>query len=258
MRVIPALLAAVMLLAPAALASDVLTDARGDATPGPDIVAVKLSHSDERLAIAVEFASAPPLGYDEEEQYTDMLLIGIHTDDDLGQDDVEFWTGVHGVDLTRGMVVRSDPRGQVGTADVTVDEATVTLQLERALLDDPDEVAVSVAAARESVDEGAGEGGEPDFAPDEGAYAYSLSDGGGPGWLWPLVGAVGGAALVALGIAALRRALRRHRAARPPDGPVPSLQSAEWPREAEPSSSRTTDGRGTTTTCSRRSRRASS
>jgi hypothetical protein len=211
MRVIPVLLAATLGLAPAALASDVLADARGDATPGPDIVAVTLSHSEESLAIAVEFASTPPLGHDEAEQYTDMLLIGIHTDDDLAQTDVEFWTGVHGVDLTRGTVVRSDSRSAAGTADVTVDGATVTLELERALLDDPDEVAVSVAAAREYADEGAEGGGEPDFAPDEGTFASTLTDGGGSGRLWPLVtGLAAGALLVFAGVA-VRRSLRRHR-----------------------------------------------
>ena len=210
MRVILVLLAGTMALAPVALASDVLTDASGDATPGPDVVAVTLSHSDERLAIAVELASEPLLGYDEKAQYTDMLLIGIHTDDDLRREDVEFWTGVHGVDLTRATVVRSGSRGAAGTADVTVDGATVTLELERALLDDPDEVAVSVAAAREYVDEGAG-GGEPNFAPDEGAFAYTLVDGGASAWLWPLVTAL---AAVALGVFAgvtVRRSLRRRR-----------------------------------------------
>ena len=133
------------------------------------------------------------------------------TDDDLSQEDVEFWTGVHGVDLTSAMVVRAEPRGQAGTADVTVEGTTVTLELARALLDDPDEVAVSVAAARELADDGAAGGGEPDFAPDEGAFAYALADGGGPAWLWPLVAGLGAAAIAAIAVLALRRSARRGR-----------------------------------------------
>ena len=211
MRVVPLLVATAIGLAPVALAAGAFTDPRGDATPGPDVVAVTLSHTGETLSIAVELASAPPLGYDAGEQYTDMLLVSIHTDDDLRRQDVEYWTGLHGVDLTSARVVRAAPRGEVGSADVTIDGATVTLALERALLDDPDEVAVSVAVARESVDEGAARDGVPDFAPDEGAFAYMLSDGGAPAWLWPLVVGLAGAALIAAGGLVLRRTVRRHR-----------------------------------------------
>lgn len=211
MRVVPVLLAAMIALAPVALAAGGFDDPRGDASPGPDVVGVTLSHTDETFAIAVELAAAPPLGFDEEAGYTDMLLVGIHTDDDLAQEDVEFWTGVHGVDPTEAMVVAAEPRGQVGTADVTVEGAEITLELERALLGDPEDVAVSVAAAREYGDEAEGAGGKPDFAPDEGAFAYALSGGDGPPWLWPLVGVVGGAALFAAGAVTLRRMIRRDR-----------------------------------------------
>jgi len=210
-RVLPVLLAATIALAPVALASGGFDDPRGDASPGPDIVGVTLSSTDETMAIAVELAAAPPLGYDEEAGYTDMLLVGIHTDDDVAQEDVEFWTGVHGVDLTEAMVVAAEPRGRVGTADVRVEGAEITLELERALLDDPAEVAVSVAVAREYVDAAEDGGGEPDFAPDEGAFAYALSGGDGPPWLWPLVGVVGGAAIFTAGAVALRRMIRRDR-----------------------------------------------
>lgn len=197
MRVVPVLLAATIALAPVALASGGFDDPRGDASPGPDIVGVTLSHTDETLAIAVELAAAPPLGFDEEAGYTDVLLVGIHTDDDLAQEDVEFWTGVHGVDPTEAMVVAAEPRGRVGTAAVAVEGARVRLELDRALVGDSDEVAVSVAVAREYADGAEGFGGEPDLAPDEGAFAYALAGGDGPPWLWPLVGVVGGAALFA-------------------------------------------------------------
>jgi len=140
-----------------------------------------------------------------------MLLVGIHADDDLALEDVEFWTGVHGVDPTEAMVVAAEPRGRVGTADVTVEGAQVGLELDRALVGDPDEVAVSIAVAREYADGAERPGGEPDLAPDEGAFAYALAGGDAPPWLWPLVGVVGGAALFAAGAVTLRRMIRRDR-----------------------------------------------
>lgn len=212
MRVATVLVAGLLALAPVALASDAFTDPRGDSTGGPDITSVTLSHTDSTLTIAVEFASAPPLAFSESDGYTDMLLVGIHTDDDPSRDDVEFWTGVHGVNLTRAMVVRGEPseRGPVGTADVTVSGSTVALELERGLLGDPDEIAVTVAAGRESVaDDAAGGGG--DEAPATGPFTYVLDAGGTPSWLWPVVGAGAAAALVALALIVARRPGRSHR-----------------------------------------------
>ncbi len=213
MRAAIALFVALLALAPSALASDRFTDPRGDAGGnGPDITAVTLSHTDAVLTIAVDFASAPPLGYDKREQYTDVLLIGIHTDANLSQNDVEFWTGVHGVDLAHAIVVRGAPtRGIVGTADVAVAGTTVTIKIQRALLGDPSEVAVMVAAGRESVNEQAGGGG--DMAPASGAFSYQLATGGTPSWLWPVVGS--GAAVVlalaAFAVLSARRSARGHR-----------------------------------------------
>jgi len=200
MRVATVLLVASLALAPTALASDRFSDPRGDADGGPDITAVTLANTDDVLRISVEFASSPPLGYDEAEGYTDMLLIGIHTDDDQSQADVEYWTGVHGVDPTRAMVVRAGRRAIVGYADVAVDGTTVSLEVRRALLEDPDEVAVQVAAGREYADETAGAaGGGGDFAPASGAHLYALAGGDGPAWLRPLVAT----ALAALALAAV-------------------------------------------------------
>jgi hypothetical protein len=212
MRVATILLAAVLALAPAAFASDGFSDPRGDAGDGPDIVAVTLSHTGSTVTIAVELAATPPLSYDESEGWTDMLLVGIHTDDDLSRTDVEFSTGVHGADLTSGTVVRgSGPDWQaVGTADVTVDGSTVVLELERSLLGDPDEIAIDVAAGREYVDDEAA-GGGADGAPASGAFSYVLEDGGAPAWLWPVVGIGAAGALVALAVIAARRAARQHR-----------------------------------------------
>jgi hypothetical protein len=209
-RVVTILLVALLALPATAFAVDRFTDPRGDADGGgPDIAAVTLSHTDTVLTIAVDFASAPPLGYDEREQYTDMLLIGIHTDDNLSQDDVEFATGVHGVDLTRGLVVSLGPDHRiVGRAGVTVDGTTVTLKLERAILEDPDEIAVQVAAGREYVDQEAG-AGEGDVAPASGPHRYVLT-GDGASWLWPLVGS-GVAATVALAVFAVLRTKRSAR-----------------------------------------------
>lgn len=217
MRIVAILIAALFALPATALGSDRFTDPKGDAPgSGPDITAVTLSHTDTALTIAVEFANAPPLAFDEDEHYTDMLLIGIHTDDDLGRTDVEFYTGAHGVDLTRAPVVRAgieSPRAQVGTAALAVDGATLSLTVERSLLDDPEEIAVSVAAGREYVDEDAA-GGGGDEAPATGAFRYSLADGDTSGWVWPaLVGGVAAAALTALAVVVNRR--------RRPHGPVP-------------------------------------
>ncbi|HXV34470.1 MAG TPA: hypothetical protein VD769_10720 [Gaiellaceae bacterium] len=207
MRVVTLLVAGLLVVATVALASGSFADPRGDAGDGPDITSVTLSHTSSTVTFAVTFASAPPLAFSESEGYTDMLLVGIHTDDDLSRADVEFWTGLHGVDLTDAMVVQGagpDWR-RVGAADVTVSGSTVELELERGLLGDPDEIAVQVAAGRESATEDAA-GGAADEAPASGAYAYALEDGGTPSWLWPAVGA-GAAALVA---GALLVALRGH------------------------------------------------
>ena len=216
MRIVAILIAAIFALPATALGSDRFTDPPGDARgSGPDVTAVTLSHTDTALTIAVEFANAPPLAFDEGERYTDMLLIGIHTDDDLDRTDVEFYTGAHGVDLTRAPVVRAgseSPRARVGTADLAVDGATLSLTVERSLLDDPEEIAVAVAAGREYADEDAG-GGGGDEAPATGAFSYSLTDGDTSAWVWPVL--VGGVAAVAL--AALIVVVNRRR----PHGPIP-------------------------------------
>jgi len=124
----------------------------------------------------------------------------------------------HGVDLTRAPVVRAgieSPRAQVGTAALAVDGATLSVTVERSLLDDPDEVAVTVAAGREYVDEDAAAGGG-DEAPATGAFGYSLTDGDASGWALPtVVGGVVAAALTALIVVVNRR--------RRPHGPVPLL-----------------------------------
>jgi hypothetical protein len=216
MRIVAILLAACFALPATALGADRFTDPRGDAGDvGPDVTAVTFSHTDTALTIAVEFADAPPLAF-EDEGYTDMLLIGIHTDDDLGRTDVEFYTGAHGVDLTRAPVVRAgiaSPRAQVGTGAIDVDGATLEITVERSLLGDPEEVAVSVAAGREYVAEDAA-GGGGDEAPAAGAFRYSLAEDDGSGGLWPgLAGGVAAAALAALIVVANRR--------RRPHGPVP-------------------------------------
>lgn len=212
MRAAAVLLVASLALPAAALGSDRFTDPRGDAGgDGPDVTAVTVSHTPAAVRIAVDFAAAPPLGHDERAQYTDMLLIGIHTDDDLSRSDVEFWTGVHGVDLERGMVVRGPgPESQeVGSADVTVEGATVTLEIERAMLGDPEEIAVEVAAGREYVDEHAAGGGEGDVAPSSGPHRYALTDGSGWPWGWALVAAALVAGVGALWAVGSRRAIRR-------------------------------------------------
>jgi hypothetical protein len=200
MRIVALLMAALLVLSPVALASDSFTDPSGDSGGDPDITSVTLSHTDATLTIAVEFDSVPPLAFSESDGYTDVLLVGIHTDEDLSRSDVEFWTGVHAVDITGAMVVRGGPeRGVVGTADVSVSGSTVALEVERDLLDDPDEIAVQVAAGRESAPESAA-AGRGDEAPDSGPYAYVLGDDGGPSWLWPAVGAIAAATLVALAL----------------------------------------------------------
>lgn len=200
MRIVALLMAALLVLSPVALASDSFTDPSGDSGGDPDITSVTLRHTDATLTIAVEFDSVPPLAFSESDGYTDVLLVGIHTDEDLSRGDVEFWTGVHAVDITGARVVRGGPeRGVVGTADVSVSGSTVALEVERDLLDDPDEIAVQVAAGREAVPESAA-AGRGDEAPDSGPYVYVLGDEGVPSWLWPVAAIVGAAMLVALAL----------------------------------------------------------
>jgi hypothetical protein len=212
MRVATLLVAGLLAVATVALASDSFTDPRGDSAGGPDITSVTLSHTDSTVTIAVEFGSVPPLAFSESGGYTDMLLVGIHTDDNLSRTDVEFWTGLHGVDLTEAMVVQGvgPDSERVGTADVTVSGSTVALELERGLLGDPGEIAVTVAAGRESVTEGA-VGGGADEAPAAGPYTYVLDGGGVPSWLWPVVATGATAALVALAFLVARRPGRPRR-----------------------------------------------
>lgn len=210
MRIVALLMTALLALSPVALASDSFTDPSGDSGGDPDITSVTLSHTDTTVTIAVEFDSVPPLGFSESDGYTDMLLIGIHTDEDLSRGDVEFWTGVHAVDVTGAMVVRGGPeRGVVGTADVSVSGSTVALDLERDLLGDPDEIGIQVAAGRESVSESAAVG-RGDEAPDSGPHAYMLGDGGGSFWIWPVAG-VAAATLVVLALVLALRFGRLHR-----------------------------------------------
>lgn len=200
MRIVTALLAAALASSSLALAADRFADARGDAGDGPDIIAVALSHTDATVTVSVTFASAPPLRFDEDEGFTDVLLVAVHTDDDLRQRDVEFWTGAHGVNLESAAPVVAAAGAasrRVGTADVVATGQTVALGVSRELLGGPDAVAVQVAAGREHVDEGAA-GGEGDVAPSSGAHRYVLEDGGAPPWLWPVV-----AAGLGLGVAAL-------------------------------------------------------
>jgi hypothetical protein len=215
MRVATFVLAAALLaLPPLALASDSFTDPRGDSGGGPDITSVTLSHTDSAVTIAVEFGSEPPLAFSESGGYTDMLLVGIHTDDDLSRADVEFYTGVHGLDLASAMVVRgAGPSSErVGSADVTVSGSSVALELQRELLGDPDAISVDLAAGREYLAEEAA-GGGADEAPGAGPYTYVLDGGGGaPAWLWPAVGVGAAAALVALALLVVaRRPGRLHR-----------------------------------------------
>ena len=217
MRIVATLIAALFALPATAFGSDRFTDPQGDARGGgPDVTAVTLSHTDTAVTVAVEFANAPPLAFDEDGHYTDMLLIGIHTDDDLGRTDVEFYTGAHGADLSRAPVVRAGSesrRAPAGTATLAVNGATLSLTVERSLLDDPEEIAVAVAAGREYVDEGTA-GGGGDEAPATGAFRYSLAGAETSSWVWPaVVGGIVAATLTALIVVVSHR--------RRPHGPVP-------------------------------------
>jgi hypothetical protein len=211
MRITVYAVAACLALAPAAFASDSFTDPSDDSGGGPDIKSVTLSHTDSTVTIAVEFGSVPPLAFSESEGYTDMLLAGIHTDHDLSRTDVEYWTGLHGIDLTRAMFVRGGvPNGAWPEPPTRPSpRATVELEVELDVLGDPDAIAVNVVAGRESLTEGAA--GGSDEAPAAGAHTYVLEDGGAPPWLWLVGGTAGVAAVVALVLLAARRPWRPHR-----------------------------------------------
>ena len=183
MRIVALLMTALLALSPVALASDSFTDPSGDSGGDPDITSVTLSHTDTTVTIAVEFGSVPPLGFSESDGYTDMLLVGIHTDEDLSRRDVEFWTGVHAVDVTSAMVVRGgSERGSLGPPMCrslarpwrSTSSATCSVT--------PTRIGIQVAAGRESVSESAAVG-RGDEARTPGPHAYMLGDGGRSFWM---------------------------------------------------------------------------
>jgi hypothetical protein len=172
---------------PAMLATPVLVryeDPAGDIDGGigPDIVAVTLSQADpDSVSIAVEFATAPPLGHDLEAGWTDMLLIvgatgpeGVVPLPTEGVD-ADFATGLHGANLqesvAQGAPLNIGDRMDEHAVEVTVDGATATLTLTRESLGDPDRIVFLMWTVREGVSDGETGGGDafPDNAP-EGPY----------------------------------------------------------------------------------------
>jgi hypothetical protein len=78
------------------------------------------------------------------------------------------------------------PLVRAWTADVTVAGKNVTLEVARALLGDPDQVAVQAAAGREYTEENAAGGGRRGAG--VGPVPVRVGGQGAPSWLWPLIG----------------------------------------------------------------------
>jgi hypothetical protein len=167
-----------------AAAGERYQDLVGDATgAAPDIVAVTIEDSEDMpvVGISVEFASTPPLGTDEE-TWTDVVFIGLVTDPETGPDgqplsrvalvdsDADYTIGAHGVTLpqyleTGGHLVVSEGDLYWFVVDVAVEGPTVTWNLDRKLIGDPDVLAFGVIAGVER-DDATEEG--YDVFPDEG------------------------------------------------------------------------------------------
>jgi hypothetical protein len=183
---ITVVLAAALLLAGAgsAAAAETYQDPVGDATgAAPDIVAVTIEDSEDMpvVGISVEFASEPPLGTDEE-TWTDVVFISLVTDPETGPDgqplsrvalvdpDADYTIGAHGVTLPQyleagGHLVVSGGDLYWFVVDVAVEGPTVTWNVDRKLIGDPDVLAFGVIAGVER-DDATEE--EYDVFPDEG------------------------------------------------------------------------------------------
>jgi len=156
-------------------------DAVGDPLGGvgPDIVAVTVSQPDpESVSIAIEFATAPPLGYDVAAGWTDMLMIFIATGPagivrmPDGSVDVDYVTGAHGANLEETLATgaplnaRDDLR--MGAVKVAVDDANLTLTLTRTSLGDPERILFALAVGREGgAEEASGGDAFPEFTETE-------------------------------------------------------------------------------------------
>lgn len=180
-----ACLLAVLVVCGIASAAKSYGDRAGDVAggPGPDIVSVALSNTASSITFRVRFAAAPPLRVNAREGWVDMLLIGIDVPP-LGARPVRpggewpganFALGTHGPSKT-GRLVRlgnASPGSfrQAATFKVVTNGAQLTFSIPRRALGSPRWFTFSVAAARETEDEGGGF----DVAPQRGTFRYTLS-----------------------------------------------------------------------------------
>jgi hypothetical protein len=159
-------------------------DAIGDTAEGigPDIVAVTLTAPDPgSVTIAIEFATDPPLTYDQAAGWTDMLMIlgGMGPDGVVqlpdGTFDADFATGLHGIGLEQavaeGAPLNLDDVMDPDAVATTVEGSTTTLTLTRASLGDPERILFVMWTVREGVSDGETGGGDafPDGGP-EGSF----------------------------------------------------------------------------------------
>ena len=215
-------IAALLLTSGTAAAVERFTDPAGDVTggEGPDIVAVAVSQPDAtRIAFAIEFATAPPLGFDVDKGYSDMLMLFLDTKPPRtdGMEGVDFIIGAHGANLDQGASLVALESGtssgdiQLGVVTTAVDAKTLTLTLPLDAIGNPDLIRFGVGAGRE----GPGEqtGGE-DSLPNKGGqvptYTTTASGSASPDWVWPALAAVAvGAALLVLFALVMRGRRRR-------------------------------------------------
>ena len=162
------------------------------AATGPDVVAVRVERNDETIRFNVRFANAPPLAVSEEEQWVDMLLIGIDLPP-LGSPPTvpggewrgaDYALGSHGpsetgmlVRLTTGAAENEAMSERQADVPLETDGATLSLLVPREALGDPETLVLSIAAAREwsdAADEPAG--GTPDIVPDTGTWTVDFAE----------------------------------------------------------------------------------
>jgi hypothetical protein len=131
---------------------------------------------DPLVFITVEFATAAPLGYDLETRTTDMLMVDLTGSPAGASMPRTSVIGAHGATLERDAqtgahLYRVDSEELFWrVVDVEVDGPRVTLAVDRKLLGDPTELAISVGAFVEG-DEGTAGG---DRCPDDGVLTIVL------------------------------------------------------------------------------------
>jgi hypothetical protein len=149
---------------------------------GPDLTAIRVSHTASTVTFRIRFAEAPPLRMSVTGQWVDMLLIGIDVPPRSlkraahGWFGLDYYTGLHGADST-ALVVKTSParpeRNRVlARPKAIVRGRTLRFSISRKTLGNPAWIEFVVASGREMSTQSSGGGG--DEAPNRGVFHYEL------------------------------------------------------------------------------------